>query len=91
MEKTYTDFRLLVSDIKEYMKANPEAEIISDDDPLRLMIGFCDENTEKLWRINVKDIKNSLINFSENDAEIVHKAFQTQEGKNNLIKSWHKE
>lgn len=82
-EIEFTDFMLLVQDIREYLRSNPDADMMcdDDDDPLRLKIGYKDNSSGKRWLIDIANIRGQC--------ELIRRAFMTAEGKENLLRSFY--
>jgi hypothetical protein len=49
----FEDYVDMFRDIKQYMESNPDCEIVKNDDPMNLLVGFKDTKTEKTWYIFV--------------------------------------
>lgn len=93
--KLYDNFFLMADDIIKYIKESPNAEIIQKDDPMHLRIGYQDaKNTDKLWQIGISKLRMHMTDVPENSlykmkVEILKKALGSQEGKENVIRSFY--
>ena len=73
----YDNFTEMLKDKKTYAKLNGN-NIIQQDLPMQLKIGYKCETTEKFWACKMSNIKKTC------DISIL-KALSTLEGKNNLL------
>lgn len=81
MEKVYENFNVLVNDIREHIKKNPDAEIILKDNPFKLRIGYYDTKNDVWWQIRLVELKkdSSLMSIRRN--------FSSEEGKKEILNS----
>ena len=90
MNSTWENFKSMLDDIKLFLKENSNMSIVQNDNPLKLVVGYRCEQNNKEWNIKITDLKNSI---HEDQNYAVIKSFQTEQGKNNLLKvinSWSK-
>jgi hypothetical protein len=90
MEKLYKDFDELVGDIKEHIKKDADAKIVENDDPIRAVIRYKDDSSNDTWSISCENLHKWLKVQDEYKADIIRRAFQTQDGKQALIDSFFK-
>lgn len=92
-EKIFTDILEMLQDIKSHTVKHG-GNIIQNDNPFKLQIGYACTVTNQQWKIKITDIKNSLNTLKNcntpetmDKVSLIEGAFKTQEGKNNLLKS----
>ena len=76
----YTNVVEMLSDLRKYAFAHPGSKVSSDDNPMKLLLGFRVETPEgeaQTWAIGLTDLKRSRVGLSEADRE----AIKTQEGR----------
>lgn len=59
MEAEWTDVDLMIDDMRSYLKENKDFTIIQNDKPMKLIIGYRCEQSDKEWNIKITNIKNS--------------------------------
>lgn len=87
MNSNWLNFKDMLDDIKLYLEQNTGLNIIQNDNPLQLKIGYSCEESGKEWSIRLGDLKKS----KDPDSELLLKSLQTEQGKINLlelINSW---
>lgn len=89
MENKYKDFDKMVDDIRTFIKNNENVVIVQNDDVSGLSIRYEDLTFGNMWKIHINDLANCIKSYGKLKRETLKKAFQTQEGKENLIKSFY--
>lgn len=89
MEKKYTDFDEMVHDIRVFIKNNKDVVIVQNDDVPGLSIRYEDLNSGEMWKIHLNDFASCVKSYGKAKKDLLKRAFQTPEGKENLIKSFY--
>lgn len=58
----YTNVAKMLSDLRKYAFAHPGSKVSSDDNPMKLLLGFCIETPEgeaQTWAVGLTDLKKS--------------------------------
>lgn len=85
MENVYDDFDVLVGDLKDYVRANPDAKIVENDDVMGLKIRYEDVENDASWAISIKDLNKWIKTMPGDKGDIIHRCFLSQEGKEALL------
>jgi len=59
----YTNVAVMLSDLRKYAFAHPGSKVSSDDNPMKLLLGFSVETPEgeaQTWAISLTDLKRSM-------------------------------
>jgi hypothetical protein len=59
----YTNVAKMLADLREYAFAHPGSKVSSDDNPMKLLLGFSIETPEgetRTWVIGLTDLKRSM-------------------------------
>ena len=75
----YTDVFEMIKDIKDYAAANGN-QIVNQDKPRELKLGFKCEATNKQWTIRIKHIR--CVEADGPSLKIIKNAFCTENGRN---------
>ena len=86
----FKNFDSLVGSIKRHIAKNSNVLIIQDDRPQKLQLGYRDLNSDTVWYIRIRYLRDWMKKQDENKKNILQRAFLTQEGKEKLIKSFYK-
>jgi hypothetical protein len=82
----FKNFDELVVALRDYIRDNPNAEIVENDDPIRLTVRYEDAtNPEHNWAISANDLYLWLKTQPQNKADLIRRSFKTSEGKQALL------
>jgi hypothetical protein len=82
----FKDFDELVVALRDYVRDNPSAQIVENDDPIRLAVRYEDvANSAHNWAIGADDLHLWLKTQPQNKADLIRRSFQTSEGKQALL------
>lgn len=79
----YTNVAEMLSDLRKYAFAHPGSKVSSDDNPMKLLLGFSIETPEgeaQTWAIGLTDIKRSWGELGEAEKE----ALRSTEGREKM-------
>ena len=83
-EDNYDDFIQMIQDMKKHASENG-GQIACADLPHQMRMGYVCMNTGKTWSIRLKTMKKCLDEMPANKKALLMRAFQTSEGKQNLV------
>ena len=78
----WEDFKEMIEDIKSYLVADKQLNIVCDDNPYKLLLGFRCEQTNKDWYISLSNLKKCL---GKDQGNGLIKSLSSIEGRNHLL------